>query len=287
MAHSTHDRTSQVEPQALQYNREERFNYPLFKKLGDLGLLGITADEKYGGSGMDATAVVIAHEELSASDPAFCLSYLAHTLLFVNNLNFNGSHEQKLRYLPKACTGELLGGMCMSEPEAGTDVLGMKTGAKLSADGKAWTIKGNKMWITNGALNDTETGDAFLVYARTGGGMGASGRYSLFIVEKGGWTLLHCFPLPVEQRRQRLLSHHLRCRRVTHRSTPSPPITITTLVPCCRHARVQSGPAHQGQVRHAGEQHGGAGLRRRDGARRDALSWLVPTSWFEGTHGRR
>jgi isovaleryl-CoA dehydrogenase len=169
---------SEVEPQALKFNREEQFNVPLFKKLGDLGLLGITADPAHGGSGMDATAVVIANEELSASDPAFGLSYLAHSLLFTNNLNFNANEEQKARFLPKACTGELLGGMCMSEPGAGTDVLGMKSKATKQADG-SWVLNGSKMWITNGARSDTELGDVFLVYASTGA------KHSLFLVEKG------------------------------------------------------------------------------------------------------
>jgi isovaleryl-CoA dehydrogenase len=168
----------EVEPQALEWNRKEQFNQPLFRKLGDLGLLGITADPQHGGSGMDATAVVIAHEEISASDPAFCLSFLAHSLLFVNNLNFNANEEQKARFLPKACTGELLGGMCMSEPGAGTDVLGMKTKAEKKSDG-SWELTGQKMWITNGARTDTELGDAFLVYAQTGA------KHSLFLVEKG------------------------------------------------------------------------------------------------------
>ena len=77
---------------AKENNKKERFNLPLFQKLGDLGLLGITVEEEYGGSGMDATAAVIVHEELSASDPAFCLSYLAHSMLFVNNLARNGMH---------------------------------------------------------------------------------------------------------------------------------------------------------------------------------------------------
>ena len=88
---------TEVDPQALEYNRNELFNVPLFRKLGDLGLLGITVPEQYGGSEMDATAAVIAHEELSSSDPAFCLSYLAHSMLFVNNLCQNGTHEQKLK----------------------------------------------------------------------------------------------------------------------------------------------------------------------------------------------
>lgn len=174
----------EVEPQAQKFDREERFNQDLFKRLGELGLLGITADEKHGGSGMDATAVVIAHEELASSDPAFTLSYLAHALLFTNNLNFNGSEDQKARYLPGACSGELLGGMCMSEPSCGTDVLGMRSNAKRNSDG-TWVLNGQKMWITNGARTDTELGDVFLVYARTGGDNGPSGRYSLFIVEKG------------------------------------------------------------------------------------------------------
>ena len=84
----------QVEPQAVKFNREERMNLPLFRKLGELGLLGVTVPEEYGGSGMDATAAVIVHEELSASDPAFCLAYLAHSMLFVNNLAQNGSEAR-------------------------------------------------------------------------------------------------------------------------------------------------------------------------------------------------
>ena len=123
-----------VEPQATQMNREERFNDGLFRKFGEQGLLGLTVDERWGGSGGDATSVVIVHEEISASDPAFCLSYLAHSLLFANNLSYNGSDAQKERYLPRACTGELLGGMGMSEPGAGTDVLGMTTRAVRRGD---------------------------------------------------------------------------------------------------------------------------------------------------------
>jgi isovaleryl-CoA dehydrogenase len=182
--------TTEVDPQALEWNRKEEFNLPLFKKLGDLGLLGITAGTDYGGSGMDAVAAVIAHEELSASDPAFCLSYLAHSMLFVNNVNQNGSHEQKLKYLPKACSGEALCGMGMSEAGAGTDVMGMKTTATKSADGTYYTISGSKMWITNGTPDGKGTGDTFLVYAKTGSGRSAKD-VSAFIIEKGmpGFTL--------------------------------------------------------------------------------------------------
>ena len=157
-------------------------NVPLFRKLGDLGLLGITVKEEYGGSGMDATAAVIAHEELSSADPAFCLSYLAHSMLFVNNLHLNGSEEQKMKYLPDACSGALIGGMCMSEPGAGTDVLGMSTAAKPIDGGDKYVINGQKMWITNGTIDGTNTGDAFLVYAKTGE---KKTDLSMFIVEKG------------------------------------------------------------------------------------------------------
>ena len=92
---------------------------------------------------MDAAAVAIVHEELSASDPAFALSYLAHSLLFVNNLNWNGSEAQKARYLPDACTGRTMNGMCMSEPGSGTDVLSMRTHA--AAVGSSWVVNGSKV----------------------------------------------------------------------------------------------------------------------------------------------
>ena len=184
-----------VEPQALEHNRVERFNEGLFRQLGDLGLLGLTVAEEYGGAGADATAVAIVHEELAASDPAFALSYLAHTLLFANNLNTTGSAAQKAAFLPRACSGELLGGMCMSEPGAGTDVLAMTTSAVPVDGGAAWELSGTKTWITNGARNDTTLGDAFLVYARTAprgaGGSGSSRAHSVFLVERGmpGFTL--------------------------------------------------------------------------------------------------
>merc|ERR1719502_382832 len=126
---------AEVEPQALVHNREERFNRALFNRAGELGLLGVTVDPEYGGSGMDATAACIVHEELSASDPAFCLSYLAHSQLFVNNLARNGNPEQLHRFLPPTCSGELIGGMGMSEPSCGTDVLAMRTSARQQSDG--------------------------------------------------------------------------------------------------------------------------------------------------------
>lgn len=177
--------TSEVEPQALQYNREERFNRALFERAGELGLLGVTVDPEYGGAGMDATAACIVHEELSYADPAFCLSYLAHSQLFVNNLARNGNVEQMNRFLPPTCSGEMIGGMGMSEPSCGTDVLAMRSTAKKQADG-SYVLNGTKMWITNGAVNDTETGDIFLVYARTAGpDVRPSKAVSLFLVERG------------------------------------------------------------------------------------------------------
>ena len=173
--------TREVEPQAAEADRTETFNLPLFRRLGELGLLGITAAERFGGAGMDAVAAVIAHEELSAADPGFCLAYLAHAMLFVNNLDRNGSDEQRARWLPDACVGRTVGGMCMTEPGAGTDVLGMRTTAV--RDGDHYVLNGAKMWITNGAVSDTELGDVFLVYARTGSSGARS--LSLFVVEKG------------------------------------------------------------------------------------------------------
>ncbi len=171
----------ELEPQAAEHDREERFNLGLFRKLGDLGLLGITVPERFGGSEMDAVAAVIAHEELAAVDPGFTLSYLAHAMLFANNLARNGSDAQRSAYLPRACDGSLVGGMCMSEPGAGTDVLGMRTRAV--RDGDEYVLDGAKMWITNGALDEHELGDAFLVYARTSDDRARG--VSLFLVDKG------------------------------------------------------------------------------------------------------
>ena len=174
---------AEVEPQALEHDRAERFNAPLFKKAAELGLLGITVAEEDGGAGMDATAAVIVHEELSASDPGFCLAFLAHSMLCVNNLAVNASAEQKQRWLPKLISGEHVGAMGMSEPGVGTDVLGMRTTARKEVDG--WVINGRKMWITNGTVDDGKTScDTMLLYARTGG-TDQRPEISSFVVEKG------------------------------------------------------------------------------------------------------
>jgi isovaleryl-CoA dehydrogenase len=173
---------TEVETQAHEHDRGEKFNLPLFKKCGDLGLLGLTVPESYGGSGLDATAVALVHEELSASDPGFCLAYLAHSLLCVNNLAVNGSESQKKKYLPGLCSGELVGAMAMSEPDYGTDVMGMKSTA-VKKDSN-YVINGRKMWITNGAIDDNKTPcDMVWLYAKTGEKNGRA-QLSTFIVEK-------------------------------------------------------------------------------------------------------
>jgi len=180
--------TKEVQPQAQEHDRLEKFNHALFRQCGELGLLGLTADPHYGGGGMDAAATCIVHEELSKADPGFCLAYLAHSLLFVNNLNVNGSPEQKDRLLSRACSGAMIGGMGMSEPGAGTDVMGMRTTA-VPDGADHWVLSGSKMWITNGDING-ELGDVFLVYARTGVANDPRD-LSMFLVEKGtaGFTL--------------------------------------------------------------------------------------------------
>ena len=174
-----------VEPQAHEYDKKEQFNIELFRELGELGLLGITVPEEYGGSGLDAVAATIAHEELSYSDAGFGLAYLAHSMLFVNNLAQNGSEGQKARILPKVCSGEWVGAMAMSEPDAGTDVLGLSTTAEQDAEGN-WILNGRKMWITNGCIDDEGTpADVVWVYARTGYDDKGRAKLSTFLVENG------------------------------------------------------------------------------------------------------
>lgn len=175
--------TKEVEPQAHEFDRKEQFNLTLFRKLGEMGLLGITADPDHGGSGMDAVAAVIVHEELSTSDPGFCLAYLAHSMLLVNNFSINASPEQKAKWLAAMCDGSHVGGMAMSEPQVGTDVLAMKTTATRSGD--HYVLNGQKMWITNGAIDERGTpADFLLVYAKTGEHKGRA-QISTFLVEKG------------------------------------------------------------------------------------------------------
>jgi isovaleryl-CoA dehydrogenase len=163
---------SEVEPQAEEYDARGELNVALLRRCGDLGLLGLTIPEKDGGAGMDAVAAVIAHHELAKADPGFTLAYLAHFLLFVNNFYNASSDEQRERLLPGVLSGETIGAMGMTEPAAGTDVLGMQSTAVRKGD--VYLLNGRKIFITNGY----EAGCA-LVYAKV------EGRITAFVVERG------------------------------------------------------------------------------------------------------
>ncbi len=168
---------TEVEPQAETFNAQEKFNVDLHRQAGALGLHGATISEDSGGSGMDALASVIIHEELSTSDPGFALAYLAHAILFANNFFHNANAEQQARILPRVLSGEWLGGMGMTEAGAGTDVLPLTTTAV--QQGENYCLNGSKIWITNGGYDTKTLGDVFLIYAKTGD------RISSFVVEKG------------------------------------------------------------------------------------------------------
>ena len=155
-------------------DHEEGFNLEAFKKMGDLGLLGITVSEEDGGAGLDAVAATLVMEEMGAADASTTLSYLAHSILCVNQIASNGSAEQKKKYLPRLISGEWIGGMGMSEPDAGSDALGMKTKAQKQND--HYLINGSKTWITNGPV-----GQIFYCYAKTGEG---KKDISSFIIER-------------------------------------------------------------------------------------------------------
>ena len=161
----------EVEAQADAYDRKQELNRPLFARLGELGLLGITVPAEDGGSGMDTVAAVIAHHELSKVDPGFCLAYLAHAMLFVNNFYWCSNADQRRRYLDRVISGEWIGGMGMTEPGFGTDVLGMTTTAVRK--GAAYVLNGTKTYITNGP-----DGFCFLVYAKV------DGRVTSFMVDR-------------------------------------------------------------------------------------------------------
>lgn len=161
----------EVDPQAAAYDERGVLNVELFRKAGELGLLGITVPEEDGGAGLDTVAAVIVHHELSKYDPGFCLAYLAHSMLFVNNFYHCSNAEQRERYLAKVISGEWIGGMGMTEPGAGTDVLGMTTTARLEGD--HWVLNGTKTYITNGC-----EGFCFLVYAKV------DGKITAFVVDR-------------------------------------------------------------------------------------------------------
>lgn len=160
-----------LEPGADTRDREAKLDLGLMRRLGELGLHGVTIPAEDGGAGLDTTAAVIVHHELSKVDPGFCLAYLAHAMLFVNNLYFNANAEQRARYMPKVLTGEQVGAMGMTEPGAGTDVLGMSTTAR--RDGDFFVLDGRKSMITN-----APEAEVFIVYAKV------DGKITSFVVER-------------------------------------------------------------------------------------------------------
>ncbi len=166
-----------IAPRAADIDRENRFPPELWRRMGDIGLLGITVEEEYGGTAMGYLAHVIAMEEISRASASVGLSYGAHSNLCVNQIRRNGSVAQKKKYLPKLVSGEHVGALAMSEPGAGSDVVSMR----LRADrrGAHFVLNGNKMWITNGPDADT-----LVVYAKTDSAAGPRG-ITAFLIEKG------------------------------------------------------------------------------------------------------
>ncbi|WP_282158166.1 isovaleryl-CoA dehydrogenase [Shimia thalassica] len=165
-----------IKPMAAEVDQKNEFPNELWKELGDLGLLGITTPEEYGGAGMSYLAHVIAVEEIARASASVSLSYGAHSNLCVNQIKLNGNEEQKQKYLPGLISGENVGALAMSEPSAGSDVVSMKLRAEKRND--RYVLNGNKYWITNGPDADT-----LVVYAKTDPDAGARGM-TAFIVQK-------------------------------------------------------------------------------------------------------
>src|ERR1700722_4838127 len=169
--------SAEVAPIAAEIDKTDRFPRELWPRMGDLGLHGITVEEEYGGSGLGYLEHVVTVEELSRASAAVGLSYGAHSNLCINQIRRNGSDEQKRRYLPKLMSGEHVGALAMSEPNAGSDVVSMRLRADKKGD--HYILNGSKFWITNGHYAET-----LVVYAKTDAAAGARG-ITAFLIEKG------------------------------------------------------------------------------------------------------